>query len=219
MTYSTNTQSYDPTTHRHCSHCNQVLPLSDFPKKRGGYAARCKASMREYSKSHYQTNAKRRIAEVASYKHELGAARMAAVEKLAKTKHCDRCGEPYASLKKLQTQTDRLALVGTLSDGKTLGMLASRQAPQSVFEAALADDQVVWRCRPCLASRPHDRPAPLAEAILANCKPGDGPQDIFKKLGPDFGSTLASVRVTISNMVKDGRLERIGRGRYQVPAR
>ena len=217
MTISNHNQNPSPPTTRKCTLCAQVLPLTDFPRKRASFAARCKACANAYAKEYYEKNSATRIAKAAVHKKKTTATRMAKIEQLARQESCSTCGDTYDEAAARQMQKDRLALVGSLPNSRTLGMLASRQGPQDEFDAIANHQQLVWHCRRCSASRPHERVAPVSETIVSSCADGDSVTDIFNKvIAAGVDTTLSSVRVTMGNLVSTGRLERISRGRYRA---
>ena len=204
---------------RFCAHCQTMLPLREFPRKRGGYAATCKAKMREYSAEHYAAHRTEHIARVRDHKQGAIAARMRQVQALARQQVCASCGCTYDVAALGMKTRDRLALVGQTADGATLGMLASRQSPEQRFLAALGSPAVAWRCRPCLgakAARTRRYQSPMADAVVGACLPGDGPKQLLAKVRidhPDYSMT--ALNVLLGTLVRRGRLERVARGKYR----
>lgn len=220
--------TYDRATHRLCTHCDLVLPLSEFPRKNGGYASRCKAYLREYGKQHYARNAPARIAKAKARHNAVRAHRMTLVEAVARTQCCDVCARSYDEAEQCQTvaATARgtrdvgLAMVALRAGADSLGMLVRDAVSDAEFSAALASRDLVWRCRPCNVSvlRRQTVGPSLSDAIVSACEPGSTPKQVYTQVLTAYPTTTqASVTMTMSELVKRGVLIRQSHGHYCRP--
>jgi hypothetical protein len=201
-----------------CSACQVFHPTSEFAwrnKAKGTLSSKCKKSQREYAKSHYGKNKETITAKIRQRSSTLRSAGRAHLTAAAEKGSCWMCATPGTATK----------LRANTAEGVPVpSKLINNDAPIAEIEKVLQHPETVWICAHCWGrtegvteGTPRQGYAVTVRGAVLQMIGAQSRSlaDIYagvEALGAP--TTVGSLGVLLSKMVKRGEIVRVSRGRY-----